>query len=90
MSLSSILEVLGLPTTLEILVAINVVSILYLVWFFWHLFIANKGELGALGLTIAVMAFFNVVGEGADYYEDWQDEKRQNSAAQNGDIRTDE
>ena len=89
MSLSSILEVLGLPTSLEILVAINVLSIVYLIWYFWHLFIANKGDLGALGLTIAAIAFFNLVGEGADVYEDWQDEKRRNTVTQNSDAQSD-
>ncbi|WP_170431659.1 hypothetical protein [Ruegeria arenilitoris] len=88
MSLSTILEVLGLPATLEVLVAINVVSIVYLIWYAWYLFIANKGDPGALGLAIAAMAFFNVVGEGADMYEDWQDEKRRTSATQNSDVQS--
>lgn len=59
MGVSTILEILGLPTTLEILVAINVISIVYLIWYAWYLFVANKGSPDALGLAIAAMAFLN-------------------------------
>ncbi|WP_037311748.1 hypothetical protein [Ruegeria halocynthiae] len=88
MGFSTILEFLGLPTTLEILVAINVVSIVYLIWYAWYLFIANKGDLGALGLAFAAMAFLNLMGEAQDWFEDSYDARDHRSVTQQTDTKS--
>ncbi|WP_171179763.1 hypothetical protein [Ruegeria sp. HKCCD8929] len=54
-------------TTLDILVFLNAASIIYLVWYAWYLFVANKGDPGALGLAVAAMAFLNLMDQAKDW-----------------------
>ncbi|MDA7965705.1 hypothetical protein [Ruegeria sp.] len=69
-------------TTLDILIVLNAASIIYLIWYAWYLFIANKGDLGALGLGLAAMAFLNLMSQAKDWIEDSYDERGRNSSIQ--------
>ena len=75
-------------TTFDILVVLNAVSIIYLVWYAWYLFVANKGDPGALGLGIAAMAFLNLMGEAKDWYEDSYIDRARNSSTNQTEIKS--
>ena len=42
--------------------AITGIAAVYLIWYGYQVFVKDKGDLGSLGLTFAVIAFGEVLG----------------------------
>ena len=42
-------------------------SVLYLLWFGWHVFVRDKGNPGGLGLAVAAIACLQIFGAIADF-----------------------